>query len=210
MGPVCKETWLSTLDSMEPEPRFATPVLEAFVFPPCPVQNPRIQESAHSLLQFRAEELTVVVPPTPNVRVETLGQPAERPSTLLRAHHLPESVSNPLGLHRTDRRIETGEPESSAINRHTPSELETQVLESCIRIRPLPSIIFTIDNLRFGGVKGESTGLETLSKAPPEHLGLLFRFAVTNHIVCVPFKPHIGPMSLHPNIKRIMQKEIGQ
>jgi hypothetical protein len=70
----------------------------------------------------------------------------------------------------------------------------------CEEIAKTPASILTIDNLRLGGVEGESKSPRTLSKDLPEPLGLVFHIAVTNHIICVPFKPHVGPMFLHPHV----------
>jgi hypothetical protein len=169
------------------------------------VHNPRVEESPNSVFKLRAKELTIVVPPTTEIRIETLGQAAQRPSILMRPHHASDTVSNPPDLIGTDPWIETREAMPLPVNRSATSELETEKVEPSVPIGCPAAIISAIDNLRLGGMEGQTAGLETLLKTLQEHLSLLFGFAVTDYIICVPFKPNLWPIPLHPHVKCVMQ-----
>jgi hypothetical protein len=119
-------------------------------------------------------------------------------------------VANPLDLGWTDPRIEAYEAPPLPVNRSTTSEFEAEEVKASVRIGSTTSVVFTVDNLRFGGMEEQATCFETLFKALAKHLSLLFRLAVAKNIVSVPFKPDPGPMLLHPYIECIMQEQVGQ
>jgi hypothetical protein len=72
------------------------------------------------------------------------------------------------------------------------------------------TFILAIDDFRLVRMQRQSALSKPHLKGSPQHRGLVFTATVTNRIIGIALELYVRKMPAHPQIERIVKKEIGQ
>ena len=72
------------------------------------------------------------------------------------------------------------------------------------------TFILAIDDLRLVRMQRQSALSKSRLKGSPQRRGLVFSTTVTNRIIGIAFEQYVREVPAHPQVERIVQKEIGQ
>jgi hypothetical protein len=167
-------------------------------------------ETAEGRVQRRSIVATIVIEPPSEHRIEHLREIVERLVTAPMHSPAPHRVAHLLGCLRTDSRGKVGEVTSKAILRLARAKGKPEKVKVLLRIRSSPHTILAVDDLGLLRMYLQPTVSQALSERRLELLGLLLTRAVTERIVGIAFKENARLVASHPDIERIMQKEITQ
>jgi hypothetical protein len=73
-----------------------------------------------------------------------------------------------------------------------------------------PTFILAIDDFRLVRMQCQSALSKPRLKSSPQRCGLVFSATVTNRIIGIALEQYVREVPAHPQIERIVQKEIGQ
>src|SRR5215467_5385838 len=98
-----------------------------------------------------------------------------------------------------------------AKRRHPPGpELISEEVKLYVRIRSSTPVVLAIDDLGLCRMHLKSARLQPRSKLGPNGLCFLLGPAVHQSVVSIPTPRKVGMCPRHPEIKRIMQEQIGK
>ncbi len=202
-----EELWASRDDTGEPRTRAFRRLLEALVLAARPFPQMEV-DSAQTVVQRRLVEVTVVVDPTPDVRIYHSGQIMKG-----RVGPVLETPSPDFPTHCLERCLGRCGQERDAIGSVGPGrkprpECIAEEVELDCGIASLAVGIRAVDDVRFLRVKHQPTSRKPLRKSVTQGFGLGFSPAVADRVIRIPFKGNGRMGSCHPQVERVMQKQI--
>lgn len=205
--PVRKELWVHLDDTGEPLTRAFRLLLEALVFAAHPFPQMEV-DAVQTVVQRRLVEMTVVVDPTPDVRIYQPGQimkgrvgpVLETPSPDYPTHCLESSVGR-----RGQERDAIG---SVGPGRKPRLECISEEIELDCGIASLAVGIRAVNDFCFLRVKHQSTSREPLRESAAQGFSLGLSPAVADYVIRIPFKGNSRMGPCHPQVERVMQKQI--
>ena len=202
-----EELWAS-LDNMgEPLARAFRLLLEALVLAARPFSEMEV-DAAQTVVQRRLVEVTVVVDPTTDVGIYHPGQIIKG-----RVGPVLETPSPDFPTHCLECSAGRRGQERDAICSVRPSrkprpECIAEEVELDHGIASLPVGIRAVDDFRFLRVQHQPTSCEPLRKSDAQGFGLGFTPAVADGVIRIPFKGNSRMGPCHPQVERVMQKQI--
>ena len=159
-------------------------------------------------IKSRLVKATIVVDPPPEYRLKHPGEILQGFVTTRMPMPAPQfapKIAHGLG---TRRWTAIDAVLSPSILRPSGAKRITQKIEAFLWVVPSPVIIFTVDNLRLLRMKLHSTRGKPLVQLLPHALRLRLRSTVAHRIIGVAFERDVRVVMLHPDIKRVVQKEV--
>src|SRR5712691_11223628 len=184
-------------------------LLEALEFAARPFPQMEV-DAAQTVVQRRLVEVSVVVDPTTDVGVD-------QPSQIIKGQVGPvlKTPSPDFLTHCLERFLGRRRQERDAICSLRPfrkprSKCVSEEVELDRGIASLAVGIRAVDNFCLLRVKHQPTCREALRKSDAQSFGLEFCPAVADRVIRIPFKGNgrMGPC--HPQVERVMQKQIRQ
>src|SRR6516164_7117472 len=141
--------------------------------------------------------------------------------------NIPARSSRPLSLRRcidptpdspTDRRerlcagcrTERDAHAPDPLAHHSWPERVAEKVELKGRMVLAPTLILAIDDFRLFRMQHQSAFSKPRRKSSPQCCGLVFITTVTDRIIGIALEQYVREVPAHPQIERIVQKEVGQ
>src|SRR5438270_5626669 len=157
----------------------------------------------------RRREAPIVVEPSPKFRIDLPGQIFNGlPCT---AMQFPPSDLVPNFLRRflRDGWYETTKDLSPTVRFPRPKR-KPQKVELLVRVSLLPIGILAVDHFRLLGMQFQPTLLQPCRYFDTHQVRFPLCSAMDNDIVRVALERQVSPVSAHPYVERVVQKQIGQ
>src|SRR3954452_17791821 len=161
-------------------------------------------------IEGRRTEPSIVVDPAANVRVEHpreiiegfVTPPVHRPA--------PDSLTDRRERPCADCGTERDAHPPGPFAHHSRPERVAEKVELKARVVFTPTFILAVDDFRLFRMQRQSALSKPRLKSSPQRRGLVFSTTVTNRIIGITLELYVRKLPVHPQVERIVQKEIGQ
>src|SRR5204863_5388609 len=157
----------------------------------------------------RRREAPIVVEPSPKFRIDLPGQIFNRLPCAAMQFPPSDLVPNFLRRFLRDGWYETTKDPFPTVRFPRPKR-EPQKVKLLVRVSLLPIGILAIDHFRLLRMQLQPTLLQPCRYFDTHQVRFPFCSAMDNDIVRVPLERQMSPISPHPQIERVVQKQIVQ
>ena len=161
-------------------------------------------------VEGRRTEPPIVVDPATNVRIEHTREIIQAFVTPPMHRPTPDSPTDRRQRLCAGCRTERDAHAPDPLAHHSWPERVAEKVELKSRMVRAPTLILAIDDFRLFRMQRQSAFRKPRRKSSPQCCGLVFITTVTDRIIGIALEQYVREVPAHPQIERIVQKEVGQ